>query len=122
MYRCLRGTTLISGVGLLAANSGWTVTHTGDFNGDGKSDILYRNTDGTIALWLMNGTTLISGAGLTGAGRDAPFTMSAFVVMSSSRPSDITAERPADQGPRRTKNVFVLTTCALRVPETGGRE
>jgi Ca2+-binding RTX toxin-like protein len=29
-----------------------------DFNGDGKSDILWRNTDGSIAQWQMNGTTV----------------------------------------------------------------
>jgi hypothetical protein len=34
----------------------------GDFNGDGKADILWQNTDGTSAVWLMNGTSLISGA------------------------------------------------------------
>ncbi len=27
-----------------------------DFNGDGKSDILWQNDDGTAAVWLMNGT------------------------------------------------------------------
>ncbi len=27
-----------------------------DFDGDGKSDIVWRNDDGTIAIWLMNGT------------------------------------------------------------------
>jgi hypothetical protein len=31
-----------------------TATH--DFNGDGKSDILWRNSDSTVGLWLMNGT------------------------------------------------------------------
>jgi hypothetical protein len=31
-----------------------TATH--DFNGDGKSDILWRNSDGTVGMWLMNGT------------------------------------------------------------------
>ena len=35
---------------------------TGDFNGDGKADILWQNTDGTPAVWLMDGTSLISGA------------------------------------------------------------
>ena len=34
----------------------------GDFNGDGKADILWQNTDGTPAVWLMDGTSLISGA------------------------------------------------------------
>jgi hypothetical protein len=35
-----------------------TATH--DFNGDGKSDILWRNSDGTVGLWLMNGTQVVS--------------------------------------------------------------
>src|SRR5947207_4051214 len=28
-----------------------------DFNGDGKADILWQDTSGSRALWLMNGTT-----------------------------------------------------------------
>jgi pimeloyl-ACP methyl ester carboxylesterase len=28
-----------------------------DFNGDGKSDILWRNTDGSASIWQMNGST-----------------------------------------------------------------
>ncbi len=28
-----------------------------DFDGDGKSDIIWRNDDGTIAIWLMDGAT-----------------------------------------------------------------
>jgi hypothetical protein len=31
-----------------AAGTSWQVAGTGDFNGDGKDDILWRNTDGTI--------------------------------------------------------------------------
>ena len=31
------------------------------FNGDGSSDILWQNSDGTPAVWLMNGTSLVSG-------------------------------------------------------------
>jgi hypothetical protein len=33
-----------------------------DFNGDGHSDILWQNTDGTPAVWLTDGTNLVSGA------------------------------------------------------------
>jgi len=32
--------------------AGWQIAGTGDFNGDGRSDILARNTDGTITDWL----------------------------------------------------------------------
>ena len=31
-----------------------------DFNGDGKSDIAWRNTNGDLAIWLMNGTQQLS--------------------------------------------------------------
>ena len=30
---------------------------TGDFNGDGKSDILFQNTGGQVTIWLMTGAT-----------------------------------------------------------------
>ena len=33
----------------------WNVAVTGDFNGDGKSDILWRNTNGDTSIWFMNG-------------------------------------------------------------------
>lgn len=33
---------------------------TGDYNGDHKDDILWRNDDGTTSLWLMNGTEVAS--------------------------------------------------------------
>jgi serralysin len=32
----------------------------GDFNGDGDADILWQNTNGQAAVWLMNGTTPFS--------------------------------------------------------------
>jgi hypothetical protein len=35
---------------------------TGDFNGDGKSDILLQNTDGQTGIWEMNGFN-ITGSG-----------------------------------------------------------
>ena len=38
----------------------WTIQGVGDFNGDGKADILWRNTSGLVHLWGMNGASVIS--------------------------------------------------------------
>jgi hypothetical protein len=37
---------------------------THDFNGDGKSDLLWRDSSGNLAVWLMNQATVISSAAL----------------------------------------------------------
>jgi hypothetical protein len=37
-----------------------------DFNGDGKSDIAWRDGSGDVALWLMDGTTVLSSGGVAG--------------------------------------------------------
>ncbi len=34
----------------------WHFLATGDFNGDHKTDLLWRNDDGDVAVWQMNGT------------------------------------------------------------------
>jgi hypothetical protein len=36
----------------LVVPHGWNVVGTGDFNGDGRDDILWRHTDGTLTDWL----------------------------------------------------------------------
>jgi hypothetical protein len=40
------------------------VARTGDFNGDGTSDILWRNSNGDVVTWLMGGGTIVSSADL----------------------------------------------------------
>ena len=46
---------------MVGANPGpsWKAIGTGDFNGDGHSDILWQNTSGQAAIWEMNGTNVI---------------------------------------------------------------
>src|SRR5437763_969275 len=43
------------GIGVVPTS--WSIAGTADFNGDGRGDILWRNIDGTVAIWLMNGAT-----------------------------------------------------------------
>ena len=38
--------------GVLSLPEGWTVIGTGDFNGDGRTDVLWRHENGTITDWL----------------------------------------------------------------------
>jgi hypothetical protein len=44
--------------------AGLSLTNTHDFNGDGYSDIAWRDSSGDNAMWLMNGGTILSSAGL----------------------------------------------------------
>ena len=46
----------------------WHAIGTGDFNGDGKADILWQNNDGLPAIWEMNGTSIASAAVLPNPG------------------------------------------------------
>jgi serralysin len=43
-----------------SAGPSWEIKGTGDFNGDGLSDILWQNSDGTPAIWLMNSMTALA--------------------------------------------------------------
>ena len=42
----------------VAPDSSWNIVGVGDFNGDGKSDILWRNTSGNLIDWTMNGSQI----------------------------------------------------------------
>jgi Cadherin domain/FG-GAP-like repeat/RTX calcium-binding nonapeptide repeat (4 copies)/Haemolysin-type calcium binding protein related domain len=50
-------------VGTVNAADGWRFADTGDFNGDGKTDLLFLNdTNHGVAVWQMDGTHVMSGA------------------------------------------------------------
>jgi hypothetical protein len=63
----MNGTTVLAGSGVLSPPppSGWTILGTGDFNGDGMTDILWRNlSTGQNAIWQMNGGLSYSASGI----------------------------------------------------------
>ena len=44
----------------VAPDASWKIAGTSDFNNDGKTDVLWRQDSGSLALWLMNGSTITS--------------------------------------------------------------
>jgi hypothetical protein len=64
----MNGTSIIGGGLLLNPGPSWHAIGLGDFNGDGKADILWQNTDGAPAIWELNGTKIIGGGVLPNPG------------------------------------------------------
>ncbi|MBF0344160.1 MAG: VCBS repeat-containing protein [Nitrospirae bacterium] len=55
------GTVLSGGMPAVVPDLNWHIVAVNDYNGDGKSDILWRNTStGLIVIWYMNGTSIAS--------------------------------------------------------------
>jgi hypothetical protein len=56
------GLLTISSQGLLpAVDTSWAIVGEGDYNGDGKSDVLWRKNDGTNYVWHVDGATISGG-------------------------------------------------------------
>jgi hypothetical protein len=62
----MNGVSMVGGGSPGSVATIWTIAATGDFNGDGKSDLLWRDSSGNTAIWLMNGTTILPGSASLG--------------------------------------------------------
>ena len=49
-------------------DASWSLAGVGDFNADGSADLLWRKSDGTLAMWLMNGSSIGSSNFVTSGG------------------------------------------------------
>jgi hypothetical protein len=60
----LNGTQVQSTASVSVVPSVWNIVSTGDYNGDGKSDILWQDSNSNLAIWYMNGAHVASTASL----------------------------------------------------------
>jgi hypothetical protein len=60
----MNGTSVASAAPIGYITSNWSVVDIGDYNGDGRSDILWRDSVGNLAIWFMNGAQVESTAAL----------------------------------------------------------
>ena len=60
------GTTVTGGGPIAAPGAAWTIVGTGDFQGNGATDILFVNQSGLLAYWAISGTTIVGGATIGG--------------------------------------------------------
>jgi hypothetical protein len=51
-------------IGQVPISSGWNIAGTGDNNGDGNGDILWRNTSGLTYSWQLNGLSKLAEGGI----------------------------------------------------------
>jgi hypothetical protein len=61
---------VIGTASLGVVGSPWHVGDTGDFNGDGKSDIVWRNDNGATSVWELDGGHVIGVTSLGTVGTD----------------------------------------------------
>jgi hypothetical protein len=55
---------VIATQGLGTVSADWHLAETGNFNGDGNSDLLWRNDNGALGIWELNGNNVIATLGL----------------------------------------------------------
>jgi hypothetical protein len=60
----MNGAAVSSSAGLGTIPTTFSIVQIGDYNGDGKSDLLWRDNLGNTSIWFMNGTTVASTAGV----------------------------------------------------------
>ena len=53
----------------VSLGSSWALAEVGDFNGDGKADLLWCNSSGALAEWTMNGAVITSSSFVTYQGQ-----------------------------------------------------
>ncbi|MBF0538355.1 MAG: VCBS repeat-containing protein [Nitrospirae bacterium] len=84
----MQGTTISIGDFAVKGLLDWVILGVGDFNGDGKSDIVLQNKQGDVYIWLMDGTKISTG-GYATRGLSNAWTLKAVGDFDSDGKADI---------------------------------
>jgi hypothetical protein len=60
----MNGAAVSSSGGLGVIPTSWSIVQTGDYNADGKSDLLWRDGSGNTSIWFMNGVEVATSGAL----------------------------------------------------------
>jgi len=66
----MNGATKVADQSVSNMGLDWKIAATADFNGDGKTDILWRNDFGSVAIWTMNGGVKVADQVVSNLGND----------------------------------------------------
>ena len=56
----MNGANIVQTVDFGSVPSTWKIAGIGDFDGNGSTDILWRDSSGNVGIWLMSGTSILS--------------------------------------------------------------
>jgi len=103
----MNGTTIVDRKSMPDAGSGWFLRFTGDFNGDGKADLLWQHTDGLGAVWLMNGSNYLGGATFYTSGVDPVSTVAGVGDFNRDGRDDVLFSRQVTFGGEAVTELFI---------------
>jgi hypothetical protein len=70
-------------------DTSWQVKGSGDFDGDGKADILWQKSDGTVVIWLMNASGAIASSANLGVLSPSTWSLSGVADYNGDGKADI---------------------------------
>ncbi len=91
----MNGTTIASASYLGQPGAGWHVRGTGDFNADGRADIVLQNDNSQIVVWNTNGSAVTSAAAVVAPG--AGWTVEGVADLNGDGQSDIVVQNTNGQ-------------------------
>jgi hypothetical protein len=101
-------------------DANWKVAATGDLNRDGKTDLIFQHTDGTLAVWYLNGTTMTSAALITPSNPGAGWSVVAVGDLNADAKIDLIFQHTDGSLATWAMDGSTLTSAALLDPSNPG--